>query len=320
MTLCTSDCGTVRIRGNSYQRDFQFGFQVLEEADINVYLQSRKTFEYTQLSNPSEWVLMCDNVVRLAEAPSYDYDVVIVRCTPVEPRKATFQKGVAIKADELNDNFTQLAYAIKDVGCAQDNLQNDLGYYWDKSADDTVYEDKPWVTDDDHVATTQAIEQRFWNKLKDVDSTYTDSNWLHHATCRDDYVPTTSAVENRLLDFVMKDDFNVIIDDINIHLDNIDTLMEGFLKLDGSRPMQGILNMDDYRITNVPYPQTSDDAANVQFVVDYVRANGGGGDGDGSPGGGHIVMTEKPLQHTTNLDTNVTTLKFNINSLTNIAQ
>ena len=36
----------------------------------------------TKLSNPGQWTLIQTNVVRLAEAPSYDYDVVIARCTP----------------------------------------------------------------------------------------------------------------------------------------------------------------------------------------------------------------------------------------------
>ena len=201
---------------------------------------------------------------------------------PVEPPKATFEPGYPIKADDLNDNFKQLAYAIKDVGCAQENIQNDLGNYWDKSADDTVYEDKPWVTDDEHVATTQAIEERYWNKLKDVDSTYTDSNRMHHATCRDDYVPTTSAVENRLMDFVLEDDFEVIIGDINIHLDGIDTLLEGFLKLDGSTPMEGDLNMANNRVTNVPDPQDDLDAANWKSVKEIASSGGGGGGGTGN--------------------------------------
>ena len=61
---------------------------------------------------------------------------------------------------------------------------------------------------DDHIATTRAIEDRFWNSVKDSDSTYTSSDWYNHAASPDDYVPTTGAVEKRIAGFITDEELH----------------------------------------------------------------------------------------------------------------
>ena len=43
--------------------------------------------------------------------------------------------------------------------------------------------------------------------------------------------------------------------------------LNDYLKLDGSSQMQGNLNMNDKRITNLPHPQLSDEAATKDYVT-----------------------------------------------------
>ena len=43
--------------------------------------------------------------------------------------------------------------------------------------------------------------------------------------------------------------------------------VNNYLKLDGSKQMQGNLNMNNKRITNLPHPQLSDEAATKDYVT-----------------------------------------------------
>ena len=77
-------------------------------------------------------------------------------------------------------------------------------------------------------------------------------------------------------------DINLIKEDIvTIEGDIItinDALANDCVKKDGDT-MRGALSMGGFGITNLKYPDTADDAANVQYVLDRVaEVDGGGGD------------------------------------------
>jgi hypothetical protein len=78
-----------------------------------------------------------------------------------------FNPGSAIRSDDLNKNFEQLRYAIQEANCAgiPDDVDAYLkNYYWNKF-DETVYSTETWDSDNDQVATTQAIDARIDSKI-----------------------------------------------------------------------------------------------------------------------------------------------------------
>ena len=54
-------------------------------------------------------------------------------------------------------------------------------------------------------------------------------------------------------------------DKVNVKADKSD--LDDYLKLDGTKPMQGSLNMNNKRITNLPNPQLSNEAATKDYVT-----------------------------------------------------
>lgn len=86
------------------------------------------------------------------------------------------------------------------------------------------------------------------------------------------------------------DEIADIIGDINLIKDNIitiegdiitinDALANDYVKKDGDT-MRGALSMGGFIITNLKYPDTTDDAANVQYVLDRVAEVEAGNGGD----------------------------------------
>ena len=54
-------------------------------------------------------------------------------------------------------------------------------------------------------------------------------------------------------------------DKVNDKADKSD--LDDYLKLDGTKPMQGNINMNNKRITNLPTPQLSNEAATKDYVT-----------------------------------------------------
>ncbi len=81
--------------------------------------------------------------------------------------RALFNPGSAIRSDDLNKNFEQLRYAIQESNCTgiPDDVDDYLKtYYWNNFSD-TVYSTEAWDSDDDQIATTQAIDARIDSKI-----------------------------------------------------------------------------------------------------------------------------------------------------------
>ena len=89
-------------------------------------------------------------------------NIIIQRITSVDPMIATFYPGSSIRAQDLNDNFEQLQMAIEEGQCVDASRTNELDQrYWNKTSADTVYSTVAWISDDDHVATTAAMDNHF---------------------------------------------------------------------------------------------------------------------------------------------------------------
>ena len=81
---------------------------------------------------------------------------------------AYFYPGASIRAQDLNDNFEALRKVVEESNCATNNINDGAAQldarYWNKIPDDrdgdTITSDDTWVSDNNHVATTAAINAR----------------------------------------------------------------------------------------------------------------------------------------------------------------
>jgi hypothetical protein len=124
--------------------------------------------------------------------------------------QATFHPGHSVKADDLNTDFNQLRLAIEEDRCGRGYLQDELQYgkeLWlnrinaddeeDGLKGDLVKANSRLTIDDEHVATTQWIDNRYWDQCEET--TYMVDNWVDEID--DVHIPTTGAVEARLESF-----------------------------------------------------------------------------------------------------------------------
>jgi hypothetical protein len=108
-------------------------------------------------------------------------EIRIYRDTNIDTLKATFFPGSAIKAEDLNDNFTQNNFAVQEIKAST----------WDVDLE-TIKSNETWVSSDDQIATTAAMDARFQDEATEtIESTET---WVSD----DDRVPTTLATDNRV--------------------------------------------------------------------------------------------------------------------------
>ena len=212
---CTDSCGSVKIEylGNGTQRDFTFPFTYLKSSDVHVELFNETTGKW---ETTAEWSFQNATTIRFNTAPptpdgsEVTENIRISRCTDIDPLIAQFNPGSAIRARDLNDNFEQLQLAIGENRCGVEDLQDQIyegNDFWLNRIDaDLTYKGIPGdlvksrstlTIDDDHVASTQWIDNRYWDQCEET--TYGNDNWFDEMD--DVHIPTTKAVEQRLADF-----------------------------------------------------------------------------------------------------------------------
>lgn len=143
-------------------------FEYQEQADVVVLYRNPINERYDVQSN-TDWSFENATTIKLNEAPSSDYDRVrIQRSTDVNPLRAIFYPGSAIRAQDLNANFEQLMMAIE--------------------------EEQQSLTD-----TSDYIDQFFWNKLEDTvkEEDQTSGKVITDNLIDDDYIFTTGAAAAR---------------------------------------------------------------------------------------------------------------------------
>jgi hypothetical protein len=181
--MSCSDVQTIKA-GDGSKVQFSFDFPYIFKSEIHVYFWNVTTKEYDEkLTTDSTypWQITDANPTIVAftgtapPAPTAPTDpneptvdnVKIRRITKVEDIRALFNPGSAIRSDDLNKNFEQLRYAVQESNCQgiPDDVDAYLkNYYWNKF-DSTVYSTETWDSDDDQVATTQAIDARIDSKV-----------------------------------------------------------------------------------------------------------------------------------------------------------
>ena len=178
---CT-DVQTIQA-GNGTKTQFSFDFPYIFKSEIHVYFWNATTKEWDEkltTDGTYPWRITDANptIVEFTSTappspttptdpgePTVD-NVRIRRITNLDDIRALFNPGSAIRSDDLNNNFEQLRYAIQEANCpgVPEDVQSYLEeYYWDRF-DNTLYDGNTWVSDDTKIATTAALDDRFWDK------------------------------------------------------------------------------------------------------------------------------------------------------------
>jgi len=92
--------------GNGTSVLFPFTFPYLDSADVKVTLNGTLTTAYT-FANAT--------TIQFTSAPAAGVSIRIYRETANDEASATFFPGSSIKASDLNNNFTQILYAVQEV-------------------------------------------------------------------------------------------------------------------------------------------------------------------------------------------------------------
>jgi|TARA_R100000084_G_scaffold18183_1_gene6054 hypothetical protein len=164
------DCATTEYyTGDGSQRDFTYSFEILQTADLHVGIYNTTTNEYDEFN---DWIFGATNsVVRFLTAPSAGAGIVIYRLTDIDPMKAIFNPGHAVRAVDLNDNFEQLQFAVEESRCLLEGQQDTFdNRYWQK-LNNTIYSSDTWVAADDKVGSTKAIDDEIQVKIADLSTT-----------------------------------------------------------------------------------------------------------------------------------------------------
>jgi len=159
------------ITQNTYTGDgstvlFSFTFPYIVESDIKISLDGTPTTAYT-LANAT--------TIQFNTAPANGVDIRIYRDTDIDTLSAEFFPGSAIRAEDLNNNFTQNNYAVQEIS----------NNTWDNDTE-TIKSNETWVDSDSQISTTQAATNRFQTLVQLVTPTAAQSatgrSWLQNDT------------------------------------------------------------------------------------------------------------------------------------------
>lgn len=152
-------------KGDGVTTQFSFTFTYDKPSEVTVSLWDETIEYYTPLST-DEWSFANATTIEFTTPPPYIEDsngdqisnVKVSRVTDLDALVASFYPGSAIRAQDLNNNFEQLRNAIQEGRCSiPDGVLVLLGDYWARGAD-TITSSKTWLSSDDKVATTAAID------------------------------------------------------------------------------------------------------------------------------------------------------------------
>ena len=162
--------------GDGSTTDYSFTFEYLERDEVKVLINSA-------LLASTQYTFANATTLSFTTAPASGATIRIYRDTDVNTLKATFFPGSAVKAEDLNNNFTQSNFIVQE-------LKNTT---WDVDLE-TIKSFQTWTSDDNNIATTAAMDQRFQDEATEkIESTET---WVSD----DERVPTTAAVDARFQD------------------------------------------------------------------------------------------------------------------------
>ncbi len=165
--------------GNGSTTDYSFTFEYLEQDEVKVLLDGTATTAFT-FANAT--------TLSFDTAPANNARIRIFRDTNIDTLKATFFAGSSIKAEDLNDNFTQNNFAVQEI----------VNNTWDKETA-TIHSDEPWVSNDTQIATTAAIEAQFFNDT--TETIQSGEAWPNNDTT----IATTAAIDDYIDNVITND-------------------------------------------------------------------------------------------------------------------
>jgi hypothetical protein len=214
MAECHECEALIEYQGNGTQRRYTFPFEYYERSEIyvSVYDPENNTFvDVPYGSEDDQWLLANPTTVALGKATKEK--VRIYRCTDINPMRAVFQPGTAVKAKDLNDDFDQLRNAIEEAKCSSSAVGERLDYGYEVFLNrievgqtddeygfpgDLVTSRSRLVINDDVVPTTKWVDNRYWDICEQT--TYSADTWSDEND--DNHIPTTKAVEQRINDLI----------------------------------------------------------------------------------------------------------------------
>lgn len=216
----TCDQSQIKYKGTGTQKLFTFPFTYLESKDVYVSLYDEATRKWY---DTTEWKFANATTVEFFTAPqvppiAVTYNIRIQRRTPVTPMTAQFNPGSAIRAIDLNDNFEQVGQAIQETNCSiatvAGTIEDNDGIYLNRLDVDTtspfivgdlVKSNSTLTLNDEVVATTKWIDNRYWDQCSET--TYLADTWVNEID--DAHIPTTGAVEGRLVEIIRNGGFGL---------------------------------------------------------------------------------------------------------------
>ena len=131
---------------------YTFEFEYLKTTDVKVSVNGTATTEF-QVPNGAPTTVQFNS----GHVPASGAAIRIYRDTNVDNLSATFYAGSAIKSQDLNDNFNQNLYVTQEA-------KRDAASAW-QDGDETINSTETWVSDNNKVATTGAIDGRVDAKI-----------------------------------------------------------------------------------------------------------------------------------------------------------
>jgi len=244
--------------GDGSTTNYSFTFEYLEQDEVKVTLDGTETTAFT-FANAT--------TLSFTTAPSSGVDIRIYRDTNIDDLKATFFPGSAIKAEDLNNNFTQNNFAVQEI-------KNNT---WDVDVQ-TIKSNEVWVSSDTQIATTAAMDQRFQDEAGETQES--TEAWVSD----DDRVPTTAAVDGRI-DTAITNDIGTDGTGITVTDDGDGTITLGIAEnsvdLDRLKNEDIITSAETWVVANNKIATTQAiDARNAE-ILDAYNQNGITTDGTG---------------------------------------
>ena len=129
---------------------YTFPFEYLKTTDIKISVNGTDTTEFTVPTATSVQF-------NTGHVPASGAAIRIYRDTNVDNLSATFYAGSAIKSQDLNDNFSQNLFVTQEA-------KRDAATAW-QDGDETINSSETWVSDNNKIATTGAIDGRVDAKI-----------------------------------------------------------------------------------------------------------------------------------------------------------
>jgi len=136
---------------NATQLTYSFTFPYLKPTDVKLSINGvAKTYL-------THWEFDNATTIKLNSNPTVGDKLRIYRETDDSKLEAEFFAGSAIKSSDLNDNFNQNLYVTQESN-------NKINAAW-TTGDETIISSETWVSNNDRVATTGAIDGRVDAKI-----------------------------------------------------------------------------------------------------------------------------------------------------------